>query len=140
MEEDCLGIIPNPITHRQVYTLTQRMSYLKNKMQAEQEGWSFIDTAFDTNIPDNLWICDLCNASLDVGDSDKQNPVKLLSTSFAYEEDKQAMSEGERLGGTALCDSCINSIKTRNPSAMTKTLICGCCRKPELTINKEMII
>lgn len=128
MSVDCLGIITKPITHRQVYKVEQRLNYLAMKQQSINEGWFFIDTAFETGIADDLWVCDLCNTQIDVGNESEQKPVKLLSTSYQYEQDKKDMNDGATLSGTALCDTCYNRIKTQDDNAFIHKLVCGCCR------------
>lgn len=132
MTEDVMthGIIANPITHREVYYTTQRVSWLLQKMRAAREGYTYIDTVFETNIPHDLWVCDFCNMTIPVGNKDKQEKVNLLVSTYNVEELKKQANDGEVIGGNALCDSCFNEYKIKYP--LIDKVICGCCRSPEL--------
>jgi|TARA_A100001201_G_scaffold137980_2_gene128425 hypothetical protein len=56
----------NPIKHRQVQRLTAEVNYDDTKKAYEEQGFFFIDTLVENNIPDDLWICDFCNVQIDI--------------------------------------------------------------------------
>lgn len=58
--------INNPIEHRKVDRLNSEYHYAEMKKQHEEAGNFFIDVLVDTPIPDDLWVCDLCNAEIDI--------------------------------------------------------------------------
>jgi len=71
MIEEIVWII-NPIKHRKRLRINAELNYESNKKAHEDNGFFFIDTLVESNIPDDLWICDLCNASID---ADNRIPV-----------------------------------------------------------------
>ncbi len=58
--------IINPIAHRKKQRLFAEAMYEKNKKVHEQNGFFFIDTLVDNGLPDDLWVCDLCNVQMNV--------------------------------------------------------------------------
>ena len=58
--------IVNPTAHRRKQRLFAEAMYEKNKKVHEQNGFFFIDTLVDSGLPDDLWLCDLCNCEINV--------------------------------------------------------------------------
>ena len=102
-------IISNPMLHRK-NDRAERVAYYD---KYGQDDFVF-DTLTDTNIPDDMWICDLCNTPIEV--VDKANKPKSLWIHLNY----------------ALCGNCVdeqiakedNTAETINSSDVE---FCQCC-------------
>ena len=102
-------IISNPILHRRK-DRAKRTAYFD---KYGRDDFVF-DTLIDTNIPDNLWVCDFCNLSIEV--VDLANQPKSIWVHLGY----------------ALCGDCVdeqiakedNTMDTINSSDVE---FCNCC-------------
>ena len=65
MIEEIVWVL-NPVKHREVIRLTSEVNYDANKKAYEEQGFFFIDTLVESGIPDDLWVCDLCNVQMNV--------------------------------------------------------------------------
>jgi len=65
MVEEIIWVI-NPIEHRKKIRLISEANYEKTKKAYEDRGAFFIDVLVDSGLPDDLWVCDLCNDEIAV--------------------------------------------------------------------------
>ena len=110
MIEEIVWVL-NPIKHRQVQRLTAEVNYDDNKRAYEEQGFFFIDTLVENNIPDDLWICDFCNVQIDIEISMPKGIVVV--------------------DNNALCQECFNKSK----KYIDKTTLEGNC--PNLCCKQE---
>ena len=129
-------VIPNPIKHRQVAKVQAHMHYEENKKQAQELGFEFISQLVDSDIPDDLWVCDMaCNSSIDA-----TQPINLSCTIDDIDEVKREAKAGQQIsGGYAMCGSCFQEMKNNYPEYFERKVICGCCRTEQDTESEVML-
>jgi len=129
-------VIPNPIKHRQFARLKAHMTYATDKKQAEEMGLHFISQLVDSDIPDDLWICDMaCNSSIDA-----TQPINISCTIDDIDEAIRDANAGEQIvGGHAMCGSCFQELKNKYPQYFKRKVICGCCRVEVETESEVML-
>ena len=102
-------IISNPIRHR-ANDRAERTAYYE---KYGQDDFVF-DTLTDTNIPDDLWICDFCNVPIEV--VDLANQPKSIWIHLSY----------------ALCGNCVDDLvnkedDTQDTINSNDVEFCQCC-------------
>lgn len=129
-------VIPNPIKHRQVARVEAHMYYDQSKKQAQEMGFEFISQLVDSDIPDDLWICDMaCNNSIDA-----TQPINLSCTIDDLESIKKEADAGQPIsGGYALCGKCFQEMKSKYPEYFKRKVICGCCRTEQSKESEVML-
>tara|TARA_R110000744_G_scaffold57051_1_gene120132 strand:+ start:355 stop:696 length:342 start_codon:yes stop_codon:yes gene_type:complete len=102
-------IITNPILHRQKDRAERTAYYDKHGKDNV-----IFDTLIDTDIPNDLWVCDFCNVSIEV--VDLANQPKSIWVHLGY----------------ALCGNCVDDIVSKEDNT-TETInssdveFCNCC-------------
>ena len=125
-------IVTNPLTHRR----KEKEERLKFYEDIGGIPENVIDTLLDTDIPDDLWLCDVCNVKVhtlptentDVGEIRLELPVFVYTTTSRdiYEVLRVQSMELKTVtgyGGDVLCTDCTKKYY----SSYNKELKCGCC-------------
>ena len=129
-------VIANPIRHRQVASIYAHMRYAEEKAMAEEMGAIYINQLVDTPMPNDLWVCDFCNSSIDT-----LQAINITTTIHDMELAKKDADAGLPIhGGHALCGSCFQKSKNNNPEYWTRKIICGCCRTESNTTESEVLL
>jgi len=110
MVEEIVWVL-NPIEHRKEVRLESEKQYEEKKSSIEKNGGFFFDVLVDTNIPDDLWVCDLCNDQIAV---DRKIPVvdnlALCPECFAKWNTKEYIND-KTLEGDCPCVSCKTKVE-----------------------------
>ena len=96
-------IVEQPVLHRQNDRKEREAFYKENG-----KNGNVFDTLIDTGIADDFWVCDFCNAQIEVIKDKKQVPV------FIH-------------GSYALCKKCLNDYKEKYPEEFQIIQKCNCC-------------
>jgi len=107
-------VVENPIKHREISVLA---SIKFREQQSKRDGVFFIDTLLDTGIPNDLWICDFCNAEIPVQDDEGKTLSVIIWNN-----------------SRALCEECLTDFKGKYSTEQDQTYNCecGCSREDKI--------
>ena len=101
--------VGDAIKHRQILKIQNDPSWIE---ESEANGWVVIDNS--TTVPDDLWICDMCNNSLDI-----LLPIAIWC------------------GSRAMCSDCMTDIEKNYKTSYDTYEYCDCGCSKGMTPNKE---